>query len=168
MRDAFNCQLLSQNISGSMEGLWSWSTMCCRLLSQVLEDELTLRKKEQEIFFRMSEDSECLNVGSPNKLTKFLPYVDSSTTWAPHTLSHPDPQQVFELFYLCRRRNLINAQDVESHDAEEAKEPFKLILTTLTHSWFKDCHLKWHSFNCRFIASYPLNIDSCKCFDAFI
>ncbi|XDV39333.1 hypothetical protein PO909_008589 [Leuciscus waleckii] len=47
---------------------------------KVLEDELTLRKKEQEIFFRMSEDSECLNVGSPNKLTKFLPYVDSSTT----------------------------------------------------------------------------------------
>ncbi|XP_056097621.1 serine/threonine-protein kinase 10 isoform X2 [Rhinichthys klamathensis goyatoka] len=47
---------------------------------KVLEDELTLRKKEQEIFFRMSEDSECVNVGSPNKLTKFLPYVDSSTT----------------------------------------------------------------------------------------
>ncbi|KAK7144012.1 hypothetical protein R3I93_015002 [Phoxinus phoxinus] len=47
---------------------------------KVLEDELTLRKKEQEIFFRMTEESECLNVGSPNKLTKFLPYVDSSTT----------------------------------------------------------------------------------------
>ncbi|KAG1943679.1 STE20-like serine/threonine-protein kinase [Pimephales promelas] len=47
---------------------------------KVLEDELTLRKKEQEIFFRLSEDLECVNVGSPNKLTKFLPYVDSSTT----------------------------------------------------------------------------------------
>ncbi|XP_048021391.1 serine/threonine-protein kinase 10 isoform X2 [Megalobrama amblycephala] len=47
---------------------------------KVLEDELTLRKKEQELFFRISEDSECVNVGSPNKLTKFLPYVDSSTT----------------------------------------------------------------------------------------
>ncbi|XP_067279676.1 serine/threonine-protein kinase 10 [Pseudorasbora parva] len=47
---------------------------------KVLEDELTLKKKEQEIFFRMSEDSESVNVGSPSRLTKFLPYVDSSTT----------------------------------------------------------------------------------------
>ncbi|XP_043076933.1 serine/threonine-protein kinase 10-like [Puntigrus tetrazona] len=47
---------------------------------KVLEEELTLRKKEQELFFRMSEESECQNVSSPNKLTKFLPYVDSSTT----------------------------------------------------------------------------------------
>uniref|UniRef100_A0A8C1Z8E7 non-specific serine/threonine protein kinase n=1 Tax=Cyprinus carpio TaxID=7962 RepID=A0A8C1Z8E7_CYPCA len=49
-------------------------------LSQVLEEELNLRKKEQELFFKMSEDSQCQNVGSPNRLTKFVPYVDSSTT----------------------------------------------------------------------------------------
>uniref|UniRef100_A0A8C1W395 non-specific serine/threonine protein kinase n=1 Tax=Cyprinus carpio TaxID=7962 RepID=A0A8C1W395_CYPCA len=47
---------------------------------QVLEEELNLRKKEQELFFKMSEDSQCQNVGSPNRLTKFVPYVDSSTT----------------------------------------------------------------------------------------
>ncbi|KAF4098163.1 serine/threonine-protein kinase 10 [Onychostoma macrolepis] len=47
---------------------------------QVLEEELNLRKKEQELFFKMSEDSQCQNIGSPNKLTKFVPYVDSSTT----------------------------------------------------------------------------------------
>uniref|UniRef100_A0A673HA68 non-specific serine/threonine protein kinase n=1 Tax=Sinocyclocheilus rhinocerous TaxID=307959 RepID=A0A673HA68_9TELE len=47
---------------------------------KVLEEELNLRKKEQELFFKMSHDSQCQNIGSPNKLTKFLPYVDSSTT----------------------------------------------------------------------------------------
>ncbi|XP_059382883.1 serine/threonine-protein kinase 10-like [Carassius carassius] len=47
---------------------------------KVLEEELNLRKKEQELFFKMSEDSQCQNVGSPSRLTKFVPYVDSSTT----------------------------------------------------------------------------------------
>uniref|UniRef100_A0A672SMY7 non-specific serine/threonine protein kinase n=1 Tax=Sinocyclocheilus grahami TaxID=75366 RepID=A0A672SMY7_SINGR len=43
-------------------------------------EELNLRKKEQELFFKMSDDSQCQNVGSPNKVTRFLPYIDSSTT----------------------------------------------------------------------------------------
>lgn len=47
---------------------------------KVLEDELTLRKKEQELFFKMTDESDYQNVGSTNKLTKFLPYMDSSTT----------------------------------------------------------------------------------------
>uniref|UniRef100_A0A671S3S0 non-specific serine/threonine protein kinase n=1 Tax=Sinocyclocheilus anshuiensis TaxID=1608454 RepID=A0A671S3S0_9TELE len=47
---------------------------------KVLEEELKLRKKEQELFFKMSDDSQCQNIGSPNKLTTFLPYIDSSTT----------------------------------------------------------------------------------------
>uniref|UniRef100_A0A672SMU3 non-specific serine/threonine protein kinase n=1 Tax=Sinocyclocheilus grahami TaxID=75366 RepID=A0A672SMU3_SINGR len=47
---------------------------------KVLEEELNLRKKEQELFFKMSDDSQCQNVGSPNKVTRFLPYIDSSTT----------------------------------------------------------------------------------------
>ncbi|XP_051533907.1 serine/threonine-protein kinase 10-like [Myxocyprinus asiaticus] len=47
---------------------------------KVLEDELNQKQKEQEIFFKMSEDFEFQNLGSPNKLTKFLPYADSSTT----------------------------------------------------------------------------------------
>uniref|UniRef100_A0A8C8ENW2 non-specific serine/threonine protein kinase n=1 Tax=Oncorhynchus tshawytscha TaxID=74940 RepID=A0A8C8ENW2_ONCTS len=45
-----------------------------------LEEELNQRKKDQEDFFKMSEDSECLSPSSPNKLTKFLPYSESSTT----------------------------------------------------------------------------------------
>uniref|UniRef100_A0A671S3N0 non-specific serine/threonine protein kinase n=1 Tax=Sinocyclocheilus anshuiensis TaxID=1608454 RepID=A0A671S3N0_9TELE len=48
--------------------------------NSVLEEELKLRKKEQELFFKMSDDSQCQNIGSPNKLTTFLPYIDSSTT----------------------------------------------------------------------------------------
>ncbi|MCJ8741250.1 hypothetical protein PDJAM_G00068610 [Pangasius djambal] len=47
---------------------------------KVLEDELNQKKREQENFFRMSEDSECVNPSSPNRYTKFLPYSDSSTT----------------------------------------------------------------------------------------
>uniref|UniRef100_A0A8C1W2K5 non-specific serine/threonine protein kinase n=1 Tax=Cyprinus carpio TaxID=7962 RepID=A0A8C1W2K5_CYPCA len=49
----------------------------CQVLVELKSDEL---KKEQELFFKMSEDSQCQNVGSPNRLTKFVPYVDSSTT----------------------------------------------------------------------------------------
>uniref|UniRef100_A0A673XPY5 non-specific serine/threonine protein kinase n=1 Tax=Salmo trutta TaxID=8032 RepID=A0A673XPY5_SALTR len=45
-----------------------------------LEEELNQRKRDQEDFFKMSEDSECLSPSSPNKLTKFLPYSESSTT----------------------------------------------------------------------------------------
>ncbi|KAJ8276210.1 hypothetical protein COCON_G00079620 [Conger conger] len=47
---------------------------------KTLEEELNQKKREQEVFFKMSEESECLNPSSPNKLTKFLPYTDSSTT----------------------------------------------------------------------------------------
>uniref|UniRef100_A0A8C9VZP4 non-specific serine/threonine protein kinase n=1 Tax=Scleropages formosus TaxID=113540 RepID=A0A8C9VZP4_SCLFO len=47
---------------------------------KALEDELNHRKKEQEEFFKMSEDAEYENPSSPNKLTKFLPYSESSTT----------------------------------------------------------------------------------------
>ncbi|XP_029546363.1 serine/threonine-protein kinase 10 [Salmo trutta] len=47
---------------------------------KALEEELTQRKRDQEAFFKMSENSECLSPSSPNKLTKFLPYSESSTT----------------------------------------------------------------------------------------
>ncbi|KAJ8408783.1 hypothetical protein AAFF_G00246010 [Aldrovandia affinis] len=47
---------------------------------KALEEELNQRKREQENFFKMSMDSECQNPSSPLKLTKFLPYSDSSTT----------------------------------------------------------------------------------------
>ncbi|KAK9536762.1 hypothetical protein VZT92_006524 [Zoarces viviparus] len=47
---------------------------------KALEEELNLKKRDQEAFFRMSEKSSCPNPSSPNKLSKFVPYQDSSTT----------------------------------------------------------------------------------------
>ncbi|KAL7854209.1 hypothetical protein AOLI_G00210530 [Acnodon oligacanthus] len=47
---------------------------------KALEDELNQKKREQEIFFKMSEDVEWQNPTSSSKVTKFLPYSDSSTT----------------------------------------------------------------------------------------
>ncbi|XP_049447667.1 serine/threonine-protein kinase 10 isoform X1 [Epinephelus fuscoguttatus] len=46
---------------------------------KALEEELNMKKREQEAFFRMSS-SDCPNPSSPNKLSKFVPYQDSSTT----------------------------------------------------------------------------------------
>ncbi|XP_041657262.1 serine/threonine-protein kinase 10 [Cheilinus undulatus] len=47
---------------------------------KALEDDLSAKKREQEAFFRMSQNSDCPNPSSPNKLSKFVPYQDSSTT----------------------------------------------------------------------------------------
>ncbi|KAM4620564.1 serine/threonine-protein kinase 10 isoform 2-T2 [Polymixia lowei] len=47
---------------------------------KALEEELNQKKRDQEAFFKMSEDSECPNPSSPNKLSKFQPYADSSNT----------------------------------------------------------------------------------------
>ncbi|XP_069573926.1 serine/threonine-protein kinase 10 [Brachyistius frenatus] len=47
---------------------------------KALEDDLNIKKREQEAFFRMGESSDCPNPSSPNKLSKFVPYQDSSTT----------------------------------------------------------------------------------------
>ncbi|KAM9846781.1 serine/threonine-protein kinase 10 isoform 2-T2 [Aulostomus maculatus] len=47
---------------------------------KALEDDLNLKKREQEVFFRMTASSDCPNPSSPNKLSKFMPYQDSSTT----------------------------------------------------------------------------------------
>ncbi|KAM8897869.1 serine/threonine-protein kinase 10 isoform 2-T2 [Spinachia spinachia] len=45
---------------------------------KALEDELNMKKRDQETFFGMAVDSDCPS--SPNKLSKFVPYQDSSTT----------------------------------------------------------------------------------------
>ncbi|XP_028277016.1 serine/threonine-protein kinase 10 [Parambassis ranga] len=47
---------------------------------KALEEELSMKKRDQEAFFKMSECSDCPNPSSPNKLSKFVPYQDSSTT----------------------------------------------------------------------------------------
>lgn len=50
------------------------------LQPQLLEDELALKKKEQEDFLKMSECAEFVNPSSPNRLSKFVPYQDSFNT----------------------------------------------------------------------------------------
>ncbi|XP_063059741.1 serine/threonine-protein kinase 10 isoform X2 [Engraulis encrasicolus] len=47
---------------------------------KALEEELTHKKREQEMFFKMTEEVHYTNAGSPNKFTKFVPYSESSTT----------------------------------------------------------------------------------------
>ncbi|XP_010791133.1 serine/threonine-protein kinase 10 [Notothenia coriiceps] len=47
---------------------------------KALEEELGIKRREQEAFFRMGESSDCPNPSSPHKLSKFVPYQDSSTT----------------------------------------------------------------------------------------
>ncbi|KAK7925819.1 hypothetical protein WMY93_008129 [Mugilogobius chulae] len=46
---------------------------------KALENELTLKKHEQDMFFRMSASIDCPNPSSPTKLSKFVPYQDSSS-----------------------------------------------------------------------------------------
>uniref|UniRef100_A0A3P8W491 non-specific serine/threonine protein kinase n=1 Tax=Cynoglossus semilaevis TaxID=244447 RepID=A0A3P8W491_CYNSE len=47
---------------------------------KALEADLTLKKREQEAFFKMSETSDCPNPSSPTKLSKFVPYQDAFNT----------------------------------------------------------------------------------------
>ncbi|XP_068187464.1 serine/threonine-protein kinase 10 [Antennarius striatus] len=47
---------------------------------KALEEELHLKTKEQEAFFKMSENTDCPNPSSPNKRSKFVPYQDFSHT----------------------------------------------------------------------------------------
>ncbi|KAJ0003933.1 hypothetical protein NQD34_010147 [Periophthalmus magnuspinnatus] len=46
---------------------------------KALEDELTLKKHEQDMFFRMSATTDFPNPSSPTKLSKFVPYQDTSS-----------------------------------------------------------------------------------------
>ncbi|XP_072301786.1 serine/threonine-protein kinase 10 [Eucyclogobius newberryi] len=52
---------------------------CLKPRKKALEDELTLKKHEQDVFFRMSATIDCPNPSSSTKLSRFVPYQDSST-----------------------------------------------------------------------------------------
>ncbi|XP_047643169.1 serine/threonine-protein kinase 10 isoform X2 [Phacochoerus africanus] len=41
---------------------------------KALEEDLNQKKREQEMFFKMNEETECPNPATPNKATKFFPY----------------------------------------------------------------------------------------------
>lgn len=42
-------------------------------LSQALEEEFTRKLQEQEVFFKMSGESECLNPTTQSRVSKFYP-----------------------------------------------------------------------------------------------
>lgn len=45
--------------------------ICCPL--QALEEEFTRKLQEQEVFFKMSGESECLNPTTQSRVSKFYP-----------------------------------------------------------------------------------------------
>ncbi|XP_043846142.1 serine/threonine-protein kinase 10 [Dromiciops gliroides] len=47
---------------------------------KALEDDLNQKKREQEMFFKLSEEAECPNPNSPNKPAKFFPYNSSEAS----------------------------------------------------------------------------------------
>ncbi|XP_066573106.1 serine/threonine-protein kinase 10 [Amia ocellicauda] len=81
------CHLLIENETQRLKALdedhnqqlKDWRELL-RPRKQALEDELNQRKKDQQMFFKLSEDSEYQSPSSPNKVAKFFPYSDSSTT----------------------------------------------------------------------------------------
>lgn len=51
--------------------LWACGTFPCVL--QALEEEFTRKIQEQEVFFKMSGESECLNPTAQSRVSKFYP-----------------------------------------------------------------------------------------------
>ncbi|KAG8519478.1 Serine/threonine-protein kinase 10, partial [Galemys pyrenaicus] len=49
------------------------------MLALALEEDLNQKKREQEMFFKLNEENECLNPTTPNKAAKFFPYSSAAT-----------------------------------------------------------------------------------------
>ncbi|XP_059555171.1 serine/threonine-protein kinase 10 isoform X2 [Myotis daubentonii] len=47
---------------------------------KALEDDLNQKKREQEMFFKLNEETECPNPTTPNKAAKFFPYSSADTS----------------------------------------------------------------------------------------
>ncbi|XP_058919462.1 serine/threonine-protein kinase 10 isoform X2 [Kogia breviceps] len=47
---------------------------------KALEEELNQKKQEQEMFFKMNEEAECLSPTTPNKATRFFPYSSADAS----------------------------------------------------------------------------------------
>lgn len=65
-------------------GIFWKSRVICHL--QALEDEFTRKLQEQEVFFKMTGDSECLNPSAQSRISKFypIPSVHPSSFWKKH------------------------------------------------------------------------------------
>ncbi|XP_023601228.1 serine/threonine-protein kinase 10 [Myotis lucifugus] len=47
---------------------------------KALEEDLNQKKREQEMFFKLNEETECPNPTTPNKATKFFPYSSADAS----------------------------------------------------------------------------------------
>ncbi|XP_004679276.1 PREDICTED: serine/threonine-protein kinase 10 [Condylura cristata] len=47
---------------------------------KALEEDLNQKKREQEMFFKLNEETECLNPTTPNKAAKFFPYSSTDAS----------------------------------------------------------------------------------------
>ncbi|XP_054547270.1 serine/threonine-protein kinase 10 isoform X2 [Talpa occidentalis] len=47
---------------------------------KALEEDLNQKKREQEMFFKLNEETECLNPSTPNKAAKFFPYSSADAS----------------------------------------------------------------------------------------
>lgn len=53
--------------------------LCCSLCFKALEDELNQKKREQEMFFKLSEEADGQMPVSPTKHAKFVPFSSSES-----------------------------------------------------------------------------------------
>lgn len=56
------------------------SLVACSLLLQALEDELNQKKREQEMFFKLSEEADEQTPASPTKHAKFIPFSSTESS----------------------------------------------------------------------------------------
>lgn len=52
----------------------------CLVSPQALEEDLNQKKREQEMFFKLSEEAECSVPTTPSKATKFFPYSSADAS----------------------------------------------------------------------------------------
>uniref|UniRef100_A0A3Q2PIP6 non-specific serine/threonine protein kinase n=1 Tax=Fundulus heteroclitus TaxID=8078 RepID=A0A3Q2PIP6_FUNHE len=50
-----------------------------KLRKMTIEEELSAKKRDQEAFFMMQDSADSSNLSSPHRVSKFVPYMDSST-----------------------------------------------------------------------------------------
>lgn len=89
-------------IMGSLELLGfpeSSETATLSVTFQALEDEFTRKLQEQEVFFKMTGESECLNPSTQSRISKFypIPSVHSTGFWEWILLPYLHPSSVSDL-----------------------------------------------------------------------
>lgn len=73
-----------------LEGVLQWEVLhvacgiplstICSVSLQALEEDLNQKKREQEMFFKLSEEAEYSVPTTPSKATKFFPYSSADAS----------------------------------------------------------------------------------------